>query len=183
MSKTIPKNISNGEVLAHYLFDKSFRKKIIEEGRLIEKNIFLPNKGGVSLQRANYCNENKCKFLAINAVSDRKFVGFFCFTKNDFDKVKSEYLKSRPDFDAILKSTPLDKNFNYLPDDMLVTIDSEGNPAHADLKYLNPAIQVNENPNTAIRSFSKKLAKECKIILDRNPNELEYSGRKFLDVI
>jgi len=183
MSIRLPKEISDEEILAHYLFDRSFARKVIEEKKLINKDVFLPNKGGVSLQRTSYCDENMCKSLATRILPDRKFVGFFCFRKLDFLKVKSEYVKSRPEFSAEIKSTPLNENFEYILENVEeVCLDDLGNPAHANLIYLNPAIVGDESPNTAIRSFSRKLSKVCKILIDINPYPDAYLGKKILDV-
>ena len=64
MPLPIPKKIADDEILVHYIFDRNFKKKVIAEEKLVSKDIFLPNKGGVSLQRNSYCDENKCKMFA-----------------------------------------------------------------------------------------------------------------------
>lgn len=177
----IPSKINHTEVLVHYIFSKHFKKKLVSSqiSDLVNREILMPNKGGVSLQRAKYCDENQCKSFATN-VKGRIYVGFLIFTKEQFENVKTSYKKqSRPDFEATIIHTPLGENFEYLPKDIEVYINSKGNPAHTDLKYLNPAEIQEETPNTAIRSFTKKLIQVCKLLIDETPLQGEYNGIMF----
>lgn len=183
MSTLIPRNIEADEILVHYIFDRNFRKKRLTEEHFISKDIFIPNKGGVSLQRNYYISESDCKKLA-KTIPGRLYVGFLIFRKATFQKVKEKYIaNNRKDFDAQIVAKPLDENFNNLPDTVEIYTDTLGNPAHADLIYIDPAIQGNETPNTAIRSFSRKLAKECLLIFDANLEEEVYSGTVFKEVL
>jgi hypothetical protein len=182
MSLLVPKKIADDEILVHYIFDRNFKKKIISERELVSKDIFLPNKGGVSLQRSFYCNENKCKQLAKRIAIGKVYIGFFVFRKSDFERVKQNYvLHERSEFDADIISTPLDESFASIKSK--VYIDSTGNPAHADLIYKNPALRESESPNTAIRSFSRKLSKNCKLIIDTNPSSKSFEDIEFKKVI
>ncbi|PQJ81029.1 hypothetical protein BTO18_14560 [Polaribacter porphyrae] len=177
----IPNNIESSEKLVHYLFTKHFKRKIIssEISDLNNREILMPNKGGVSLQRTRYCNENKCKEFA-SMIPDRVYCGFLLFSKQDFENVKSNYIKySRPDFEAILKHTPLNENFEYLPNNSKVFVNSPGNPAHSDLIYLNPAQINEEKPNTAIRSFTRKFLQFCTLLIDKNLESNDYEGILF----
>lgn len=184
MPLLIPKVIGNEEILVHYIFDRNFKKNIISEEKLISKDIFLPNKGGVSLQRNFYCKENRCKELAKKVAVGKDYIGFIVFRKSDFEKAKQNYiLNDRSAFDASIVSTPLDENFQYLPVENEVYVNSTGNPAHADLIYENPAMKDNESPNTAIRSFSRKFSKECKLIIDSNPMSETYDDIEFKKVV
>tara|TARA_R110001606_G_scaffold153_1_gene591 strand:- start:109 stop:666 length:558 start_codon:yes stop_codon:yes gene_type:complete len=177
----IPSKINQKEVLVHYIFSKHFKKKLISSqiSDLVNREILMPNRGGVSLQRAEYCNENQCKSFAVN-IEGRIYAGFLIFTKEEFENVKSLYKeKSRPDFEAAIIHSPLNETFEYLPKDIEVFINSKGNPSHSDLKYLNPAEIQDETPNTAIRSFTKKLIQVCKLLIDETPLEDSYTGIMF----
>ncbi|WP_299325271.1 hypothetical protein [uncultured Maribacter sp.] len=180
----IPKNIDDDEILVHFIFDRNFKNKIANEHKLISKDIFLPNQGGVSLQRSLYCNEKTCKSFAKKVAINRAYIGFVIFRKSTFEKVKKNYvLNDRSEFEAKLFSTPLDENNLYLAPYIEVNVDSKGNPSHSDLIYKNPAVKGDESPNTAIRSFSRKLSKECKLIIDDNPDLEEYLDTPFEQII
>lgn len=184
MPLLIPKEITADEILVHFIFDRNFKNKIITEEKLISKDIFLPNKGGVSFQRNFYCTENKCKEFAKGVAISKVYIGFIVFRKSYFEKVKQDYIKNeRSEFEADIFSTPLDENSEYLPKEVEVYIDTPGNPAHADLIYKNPAIKENESPNTAIRSFSRKLSKDCKLIIDCNSLSANYDDVEFDKVV
>lgn len=184
MPLLIPKEITDDEILVHFIFDRNFKKKIIAEERLVSKDIFLPNKSGVSFQRSFYCEESKCKNFAKDVAIGKVYIGFIVFRKSHFEKVKQNYIQNeRNEFEADIFSTPLDENFEYLPKEVEVYTDSLGNPAHADLIYENPAVKESESPNTAIRSFSRKLSKECKLIIDSNPLSDSYDDVEFNKLI
>lgn len=183
MSVAIPLEISEEEILTYFIFDKNFKGKIIEEKKLISKDVFLPNKGGVSLQRQLYCDETTCKIIAKSIEGKRHYVGFLIFRKSCFEKVKATYQEERSSFEAEIQATPLDENFKYIDTPKDLFTDSPGNPAHADLKYINPAMEEGETPNTAIRSFSRKLAKVCTLVIDESRESLKYVGKKFDEII
>lgn len=183
MNLIVSKNIDNDEILAYFIFDKDFKNKIIDSDKIISKNIFLPNKGSVSLQRNKYCSESLCKRLAKKIQNNRNFVGFVIFRKKEFEKFKLEYkTNDRPDFEAQLIASPLDENFQLIKKTNVYSND-KGNPAHAEINYLNPAVKGDEKPNTAIRSFSRKFYKKCRLIIDKKPKENIYKGEKFLNLI
>ena len=184
MPLLIPKEIADDEILVHFIFDRNFKNKIIKEEKLVSKDIFLPNKGGVSFQRNFYCDESKCKNFAKGVAIGKVYIGFIIFRKSHFEKVKQDYIQNeRNEFEADIISTPLDENFEYLPKDVEVYLDTPGNPAHADLIYENPALKENESPNTAIRSFSRKLSKECKLIIDSDSSSDSYDDIEFKKVV
>lgn len=184
MPLLIPNDITDDEILVHFIFDRNFKNKVIKEETLVSKDIFLPNKGGVSLQRNFYCNVNKCKVYAKDIAIGKVYIGFIIFRKSHFEEVKQNYiLNERSDFKANIFSTPLGENFEKLPKEVEVYTDTPGNPAHADLIYENPALKENESPNTAIRSFSRKLAKTCKLIIDCNPMSVSYDNIEFKNII
>lgn len=137
MNEIIERKIDECEILVRFIYNKNFAKSSFTEDKLIGKNVFLPFKGGVSLQRNRYCNENQCKYFAKKITKDRFYVGFFIFTYSEFKKVREEYIKDRSSFDAEIKGTPLDENLNVIDKDVFVN--SKGNIAHADLEYINPA--------------------------------------------
>lgn len=183
MNLLVPKNVENNEILVYFIFDKDFKNKKISASKIISKNIFLPNKGSVSLQRNKYCNESCCKIIAKKIQNNRNFVGFVIFRKKDFEKVKLEYKKNdRKDFEAELTASPLDENLLPTKKKNIYSED-KGNPTHAEIKYLNPAVQEDEKPNTAIRSFSRKFYKKCSLIIDKKPEENFYNGDIFQNVI
>ncbi|MFY7810659.1 MAG: hypothetical protein ACOVQ2_02900, partial [Flavobacterium sp.] len=75
-------------------------------------------------------------------------------------------------FEAEIISTPLDENYHIIPKEKIVYINTPINPGHADLKYINPGlISDDENPNTAIRRFSRNLFKICEVYIYDNNHE------------
>lgn len=184
MEVYIPENIEENEILVYFVFNRDFKKKIASFDNIISKDIFLPNKGSVSLQRNKYCDETKCKSLAKKIEHNRIYTGFVIFRKIDFKTVKKKYItEDREDFDAELIYSPLDENLNKIELPKKILSSDSGNPAHSEIKYLNPAVKENETPNTAIRSFSRKLYKKCKLIIDDEPNLKYYNGELFKDII
>lgn len=182
MATLIPRKIGDNEILVRYIFDKNFRNKKIKADKLDIRNVFLPHKGGVSLQRSQYISETTCKTIA-KSFRDRKYVGFMIFKKATFLEEKEAYiLNSRKDFRAEIVATPLNKALEKVPDGKKVYVESSGQPAHADLIYINPAQQGEESPKTAIRSFSRKLAKQAKLILDSKPHQKSYWGIAFKEM-
>jgi hypothetical protein len=171
---SIPIEIDEEELIARFIFDSNFKRKNISKENLVIKDVFLPNKGGVSTQRLRFCTLQDCKNIA-NSNINKFFAGVLVFKKSLFINVKEKYVadyEERKDFEADLFSTPLDVNNKYLS--LSISRDaidaSSGNPSHSDIVYINPAPTKDESPNTAIRSFSRKLAKECDIILDEGDN-------------
>jgi len=178
----IPQEIAEDEILVRYLFSSDFKKKNIDLSLIDDRNIFLPYKGGVSMQRNFYCDENDCKKRAKNIPKD--YVGFVVFRKLSFEEVKAEYIENeRPEFEAEIKATPMDDNSEYLQRWTILYPNSNGNPAHSDLEYKNPAPKPEENPNTAIRSFSRKLSRKTKVIIDQNPEKDIFIDCSFSKVV
>lgn len=140
----------------------------------------MPNKGGVSLQRAYYCNEHEAKSRAIAvAGNSRRFAGFICFLYSNFLTVVEDYKRSRSEFEVEIVYQPLDENQRLISNRPIFQ-HFTGNPSHADLKYINPAMKGDETPNIAIRSFSRKLAKVCLLRIDNNHLGYEFASDGYL---
>ena len=84
----IPQEIAEDEILVRYLFSSDFKKKNIDLSLIDDRNIFLPYKGGVSMQRNFYCDENDCKKRAKNIPKD--YVGFVVFRKLSLEEIKAD---------------------------------------------------------------------------------------------
>ena len=182
MTIEIPTKIGSNEILVRFIFDRNFKNKVIDVNKLIIKNIFLPNKGGVSLQRGSFLAENQCKSFA-KKIPNRKFAGFLIFKKYKFEEIKVSFIQENSEFDAKIIATPLDINGNYILDFDRIFINDDGNPTHADIKYFKPEVKE-EVPNPTIRSFSRKLSKICAITLEENGNNDEiFYGKKFSEII
>lgn len=181
MAKIIQRKIDDDEILVRFVFEKDFKSKILHPKRIKDKEIFLDTRGGVSLQREKYSKEKQCKVFA--KLNPNKFVGFLIFQKKDFTSAHKEHNLQRPGFLAKIKASPLDKDWNLIDDDIETTTSTPGNPAHADLNYLNPAAIPDESPKTAIRVFSRKLFKKSKLIIDDNPELENFTTCKFSEVI
>ena len=178
----IPILISDEEILVRYIFDSDFKKKNISHDRIDSANIFQPYGDGVSLQRQFFCKENECKVRAKRI--EKKYVGFIVFRKKRFEEVKSEYIRhERSDFRSKIIPTPLDDEGRYLTELDDSFIENQGNPSHADLRYINPAPMEGETPKTAIRSFSRKLYKDCCLILDEDPSGELFNNQLFIDAV
>lgn len=180
MPRNIDKEIGENEILVRFIFDSNFKRKILNEENIIDGEVFLDLRG-VSMQREKYCIEKQCKFLAKKI--PKNYVGFVIFRKSHFDEVKISHKQIRTEFEAIIKATPLDIHNNYIPDEIIVSTKTDGNPSHSDLFYINPAVGENESPKTALRSFSRKLLKKSKLILDDDAQSLSYFGEKFQKVV
>ncbi len=182
MPEIIPQKIEDDEILVRFLTTKNIkRKKPIELQYFDDTSVFYDIRG-VSMQRESYCNELECKGFA-SKLRDPKYIGFVVFYKKDFLQVKKNFLLSRPNFEAKVLATPLNSEFKLV-------ISSKGfykglceNPAHSDLFYIEPALLPDEGtPNPCMRSFSRKLIKYSKIVLDKNPNDLSITPCKFKDL-
>lgn len=180
----IPKIINNGEILVRFVFLDDFKKKTIHREKLIDQGVFLDTRqSGISLQRSTYTTEDKCKKLA-KKVPNKEYIGFVLFFKKAFGQTVAEFQKERNTFLATLEFTPLDESNNYIINRENININDKGNPAHADILYINPAMSIDEaTPNTSLRLFSRKLMLNCKLIIDSNSEGIEFSMGKFSELI
>lgn len=172
MAEIIDRNIDNDEIIIRYIFEGDFKKNIFIVANIIEKDVFLDTRySEVSLLRTKYNNKENCIKRGFDIKTD--FVGYLIFKKSIFEQVvKSIKLEEVRDFEAKIISTPLDENFEVIPKENIVTIETPINPGHADLKYINPGLLFSdENPNIAIRRFSRKLFKSCKICFGGNNHD------------
>jgi hypothetical protein len=189
----IDEEISEDEILVRFIFDDHFKRKLIQEDKIITNQLFGPYKGGASLQRERYCDESSCLELG-NKIANKRLVGFLLFKRLDLDKEVEKFISSTENksdndgviLDAYLKATPLDESFNYLDfSNQTITTKTLGNPSHADLVYVKPKLIENTDefyskPNIIIRLFSKKMSLQSKIVLDENLDSTEeYTGTKF----
>jgi hypothetical protein len=186
----VDEEIAPNEILVRYVFSDDFKGKNLIAEKIITKNLLGPLRGGTSLQREKYCDESKCNELG-NKIPNKDLVGFLIFVKDDFDKVKSAFIESNDNagtgivLDAFIKATPLDENFNILDfKNVKITIDTKGNPAHADIVYLKPKlipddVSFYEKPNTTIRSFSKKMFFSSNLVLNKSEDKSVYVGSNF----
>jgi hypothetical protein len=181
MSQVISRIIDSGEILVRFVFERDFRGKMAKQEKMKDEEVFIDMRGGVSMQRERYCDENECKKRAIQNVN--RFVGFLVFRKNKFDDVCKEHKKERETFEALIKSTPLDKDNREIPEDIIVKNDDAGNPSHADLSYINPAVKNDESPKTALRFFSRRLCKVSKLILDTSTDNDKFIDYKFSEFV
>jgi|APLak6261690433_1056193.scaffolds.fasta_scaffold10707_2 hypothetical protein len=179
MSEVVSRIIENDEILVRFIFEGDFKKKIIQEKNLIEKDIFIDtHNNGVSLQRERYCDETNCKKLGKQI--PHNFVGFIVFKKSAFNSQVVEHINLRPNFEADIFSTPLDEKMQVIPAEIEVTTETPIMPAHADLIYINPAIEATDNsPHTFKRVFSKNLFKDSIVILDFNLDSDDFDDIKF----
>lgn len=172
MSDVIPQKIDSDEILIRYItLGHIKRKKTITKTNLEEKNLFLDTRGGVSMQRYPYCSEQECKYHATKLVEPNNYVGYAIFKFAQFEELVTSYQASRKGFEASIYSTPLNEHNQLIVSTKETRKSWKGNPAHSDLYYLNPAPNYDETPNTAIRSFSRKLFKKCKILFDEAPTD------------
>jgi hypothetical protein len=177
----IPRKIGEQEILVRFIFEKHFKKKNIDASRIIDGEIFLDLRG-VSLLRESYCNENNCKKFA-KQNSTQKYIGFVIFRLNTFNSTLKNHKIDRPDFEAILRSSPLNKDLKVISEEIEIETSSPGMPAHADIEYINPALVVDETPKIAIRKFSRNLYKDCVLIIDEQKEKKYFSDCLFKDVV
>lgn len=168
MEEIIDRNINNDEVIIRFIFKGDFKpnKPSLREN-IIDKDVFVDTRNPeVSLLRARYNDKNDCIRRGYDVKSD--FVGFLIFKKQQFDlSVAQHKLEPLNNFEAEIISSPLDENYKIIPTETEVRIDTPINPGHSDLIYLNPGLINNdENPNVAIRRFSRRFFKVCKICFE-----------------
>lgn len=173
MEEIIDRNIDNNEVIIRFIFrgDIKSKKALVKES-IIDKDVFIDTRnGGVSLLRKRYNSQSECIKRGFEVKND--FVGFLRFTKNQFDTSVSEHKKLESStFESEIVSSPLDENYQIIPLGKEVRIDTPINPGHADLIYINPGlIADDENPNIAIRRFSRRFFKMCDVFFESENND------------
>lgn len=166
----IPSLIDPNEKLVRFIFADNFRKGVIALDRINVSDIFLDTRNiGVSLQRLQYCSKELSRVYA-EKIPNKKYVGIVIFFKYVFDQCVSGYQVERNDFEAKIDYTPLDENNQYLSDKDHCRIGDIGNPYHADLFYINPAISGEEKesgrPHTSLRLFSQKLFRVSEVFIE-----------------
>ena len=186
----INSEILSDEILVRYVFTDDFKRKSVSEEKIITKELLGPLRGGTSLQRERYCDEQNCYDLG-SIIPNKELVAFLIFKKADFQNVLIDFITSEENdcaekiLEAYLKATPLDEHFNYINmDTTTVTTKTKGNPAHADLIYLKPQLipngtDVYEKPNSTIRSFSKKMYLHSKLVIFGFHPDTTLNCRKF----
>jgi hypothetical protein len=168
MEEVIDRNINSDEILVRCFFKGDFkRNKTFVRENIIEKDVFIDTRPNVdvSLLRKRYYSIDNCIIRGKNIKSD--LVGFLTFKKIIFDNVVEKHKNNiSKEFDAEIISTPLDEFKQIIPINIKVTTSTPINPGHADLRYINPGlIYSDENPNIALRRFSRTLFQECEIII------------------
>jgi len=110
-------------------------------------------------------------------------MGFAVFNMSIFYASLSIYLEKYrknnipPDFSAKIFGTPLNEAGGYLSERRIITRWQKGNKAHADIKYSS---QNNaEVPRGMERNFSKILADNSKLYLDKELHKELWTGIKF----
>lgn len=173
MSELVSRVISEEEIFIRFLFRGNLKRsdREAEQKNIADQNIFLDTRNlGISLQRFLYCDENENKQRAKN--NTNPYLGFVVFNKQAFNNTIEEIQKLRPEFKAELISSPLDEELNIIAEEIDVYTTTPINPSHADLIYIDPAVDTSDtSPHTSIRVFSKNLFKKSNLIIDLLPEE------------
>lgn len=169
----IDRNINKSEIIVRFIFkgDIKDNKRNLEfcKEYIIEKDVFVDTRPNVdvSLLRKRYNTDNECIYRGKEVKND--FIGFLCFKKEEFDRIVINQKEISKSFETEIISTPLDENYQIISKEKIVYINTPINPGHADLKYINPGlISDDENPNTAIRRFSRNLFKICNVYFENS---------------
>ncbi|MGG5616997.1 hypothetical protein ACPDHD_11830 [Myroides odoratimimus] len=182
----VPLEINDSEVLIRYVLAKH-----IKSDKIIEAEIFLDTRGGISLQRLSYCcticAKGKAKLIehSFNPTNAKMlFLGFVAFKLKDFKTVVENFKSIKPSFDCELIYSPMDNNATYI-DISKETSDSiklnkSFNYAHADLNIINPGNIEPDKPNSALKAFSRALFKKCQFSIEEHNNDIEFKGNKAL---
>ncbi|MHA3788166.1 hypothetical protein ACX0HA_08155 [Flavobacterium hauense] len=182
MQQLISRKIDDEEILIRFVYSSDFKKGKIEESSFIEKDFFFDTRGGVSLQRERYSNENLSKQFA--KANPQPYAGFVIFKKSVFDELVALHQQKRGEFEAVIKATPLDPEFNIIEPPTEVYTDTPLNPAHADIYYINPANEVtDESVHTYRRLFTKNLFKKSKLLIDEKPDDDTFIDCVFKEII
>lgn len=167
MAEIIDRNIDKDEIIIRFIFKGDIKQnKLIKKEFIIEKDVFIDTRSPeVSLIRKRYNNNEECLKRGKEVKQD--FIGFVLFKKKDFDFCVEEHKGESKLFKAEILSTPLDPNYKIIPKEIEVTTETPINPGHCDLIYINPGLITNdENPNVAIRRFSRRLFKNCHVCFE-----------------
>lgn len=170
--------IENEEILVRTVLSSHLKK-----GKIKETDLYVDSRGDVSLNRSAFADEIKCKTLGLKIETltegRNRYIGFAIFKFTDFKDNIESHQQERPNFDANIVPTPLDENNSLRDPNEIVYVTDKGNPAHADLKYINPDQKPTENsPNTSMRVFSRELVKRSTIIYD-NSDQQNWSLHTF----
>ena len=169
MVEIIDRNIDNNEVIIRFIFkgdikENKLNKPYVKES-IIDKDVFIDTRPNidVSLLRTRYNQKKECIKRGYDVKND--FIGFLIFKKNQFDLSVSQHKDLESSiFEAEIISSPLDEYYQIIPVEKEVRIDTPINPGHCDLIYLNPGLVTDdENPNIAIRRFSRRFFKMCEV--------------------
>lgn len=172
MEEVIDRNIDNAEIIIRFIFKgdikENKRNKPFVKESIIDKDVFIDTRPNVdvSLLRTRYNSHKDCVRRGNEVKND--FIGFLIFEKNLFNLSVTQHKKLESStFEAEIISTPLDENYQIIPTEEEVRIDTPVNPGHSDLVYLNPGlITDDENPNIAIRRFSRRFFKMCDVFFN-----------------
>ncbi|WP_339888814.1 hypothetical protein [uncultured Flavobacterium sp.] len=181
MAEIINRNIDNNEIIIRFIFKGDIKvNKQNKKENIIDKDVFIDTRNPeVSLLREKYNSKDDCVKRGYDVKSD--FIGFVIFKKNDYDNCVNSHKNDCATFNAEIVSSPLDADYNIIPLEIEVRTDTPINPGHSDLKYINPGlIQDDENPNIAIRRFSRKLFKICHVCFENENFEEIVEGIKVI---
>lgn len=173
MSEEIPRHISLDEVIVRGVFSNKVKK-----GKILF-DIFMPYPKGLSGFRLRYTSIESCSAKSQEiATEDRKYVGLL--------KIATEIIRIEanelfpPDLELIDASgnpivfkpgervvdvfgTPMIDDKNYYPDDKQVFTDSQGNPAHSDIRY-KAEIETFKPAPQFIRSIARHLLSKSEFV-------------------
>ncbi|PVH25783.1 hypothetical protein [Sphingobacterium corticibacter] len=168
----IPEKIDPSEKIVRFLFSKHLKKSknldkfrsTLDSGLINSDYVFYDTRGEVSMQRKDYVSDERC--LQIGNSIPLELVGYVSFPLDLYDNtiILHKQEPGREEFEATLLWSPLDsENVERL--DRPVCSDDAGLPAHCGITYVNPSELINEEPNTAIRMFSRRFFKRCALEL------------------
>jgi hypothetical protein len=184
MSVLIARKIDDKEILVRFIFQGHLKnsRKAASSNNIDTQKIFSDSRNlGISLQREMYCTETQCKSFAKRNLNS--YIGFVIFRKENFEQLVNDYETQRSGFLAELKSSPLDENHEIISEDIEVYLDTPINPSHADIEYINPAIDESDiSTHTSVRIFSKNLFKQSSLIIDLNTQGEELTQCQINDI-
>lgn len=173
----IPEKINQKELLIRGIVKPLFFKKKLTYNSLLPPN--RGNRNDVSVLRYEYTNLNFCKSHTKGLkLGEATYCGLAALKPEDIYEINSLYKKELEDSEILVscnvKSSPLDQNGNELRHP--VYDETPGLPMHADLIY---NINRNQEVETCLREYAKKLIDKVQFIPDNHPEEDNWVEEDF----
>lgn len=173
MAKPIPREINEDETIVRCVFHHIHYSR--SKGLKRESFLPAPDKIDVSVLRRKYTkNDTYCKNHCQSiSMEGQTYVGMCVILARHIREVRES---NKVDISVEIKSTPLDREKNRIPNNEDIFTNTPGIPAHADILYEFPVKEG--EPWTKHRAFANELLKLSTLYLDANVNGNEWTDQE-----